>query len=162
MMLVVQLRNRLSQRPNTRRRTILSSMSTDVDLLRPLEASFYAVVDFRCTLSQIGPFFRLLQESVLVLSSISIQHRNSTEFGLIYCLLGSPNHTSGGAGGIKAGVGLVAFVGGAKLPVNARAEFCIDVSACDPRKLEYQAIEHPKLEEIVSSFFQGAFVACGA
>jgi hypothetical protein len=63
--LVVQLRNRLSQRPNTRSRAIFSAMSADVDFSRPLKASLYAVVNLGRTLSQVCPFLRPLKESVL-------------------------------------------------------------------------------------------------
>jgi hypothetical protein len=67
-------------------------MSADIDLLRPLKAALNAVVNLRCSLTQIGPFFRLLEEAVLV------------------CLFRSPDDTCGGACGVETGVGLVAFV----------------------------------------------------
>jgi hypothetical protein len=46
------------------------------------------------------------------------------------CLLRCPHHTGGCAGGVEAGVGLVAFVRGAELPVDAGAEFCLGISVC--------------------------------
>lgn len=51
MVLIVQFRDRFSQRPDTGSRTIFSAMGGDVDLGWSLEASLYAVVDFRRTLS---------------------------------------------------------------------------------------------------------------
>lgn len=112
-MLIVQLGHRLSQRPNPRRRAILASMSADVHLLGPLEASLYAVVDLGRTLSQVGPLFWLLKEAMLV------------------SLLGGPDDARGGAGGVEAGVWLVAFVRLAELSVDVRAEFWgLSVGCC--------------------------------
>jgi hypothetical protein len=105
MVLVVQLRNRLPQRPDTSRGTVLSAMSTDIDLLGPLKASLNAVVDFRCALAQVGPFFGVLKEAVLVR------------------LFGGPDNTCGGAGGVETGVGLVALVSAAELSVGAGVDF---------------------------------------
>jgi hypothetical protein len=64
--LVVQRRNRLSQRPDTSSWTVLPSMSADINLFRPLEATFDAIVDLRRTLTQVCPFFRVFEETVLV------------------------------------------------------------------------------------------------
>jgi hypothetical protein len=63
---VVQLRDRLSQRSDTGSGAVLSAMSTDIHLLRPLKAALYAVVYLGRTLTQIGPFFRLVEKAVLV------------------------------------------------------------------------------------------------
>lgn len=63
--LVVQRSNRLSQRPDTSCRTVFPAMSADVDFLRSLKASFYAVVDLGCALSQVCPFFGVFEEAVL-------------------------------------------------------------------------------------------------
>ena len=73
--LVVQLRDRLSQRPDTSGRTVFSAMGADVNLLRPLEASLYAIVDLRRTLAQVCPFFGLLEESVFV--GLTNEHENA-------------------------------------------------------------------------------------
>jgi hypothetical protein len=105
MMLVVQLRDRLTQRSDTRRGTVLSAMSTDVNLLGPLEAPLNAVVDFGCALAQVGPLIGVLEETVLVR------------------LFRGPDDTCGGAGGVEAGVGLMALVSAAKLPVGAGVDF---------------------------------------
>jgi hypothetical protein len=66
MMLVVQLRNGLSQWSNTSSWAVFSAMSADINLFWPLKASFYAIVDLGRTLAQVCPFFRLLEETVLV------------------------------------------------------------------------------------------------
>ena len=62
-------------------------MGADVDELGPLKASLYAVVDLGRALAQVGPFFGVVEEAVLV--------------GLLRC----PDDTSGCARGVKAGVG---------------------------------------------------------
>jgi hypothetical protein len=98
--LVVQLRNSLPQRPDTSCWAVFSAVGTDINLFRPLEASFYAIVDLGRTLTQICPFFGLLEETVLV------------------GLLRSPHNTSRGAGGIETSMGLVAFVRGAELSMD--------------------------------------------
>lgn len=99
--LVIQLCDRLPQRSNTGCWAIFSAMGTDVHLLWPLKASFYAIVDLRCTLSKVCPFFGVLEETVLVR------------------LLACPHNTGGSARSVETGVGLVTFVRLAKLPVNA-------------------------------------------
>ena len=64
--LVVQCRDRLSQRPDTSSRTVLSAMSTDINLLRPLKAAFDAIIDLGRSLTKVCPFFRMFKETVLV------------------------------------------------------------------------------------------------
>jgi hypothetical protein len=66
MVFVVQLRDRLSQGSDTGSWAVLSAMSTNVHLLRPLKASLYAVVHFGRTLTQVGPFLRLVEKAMLV------------------------------------------------------------------------------------------------
>ena len=80
-------------------------MGTDVNLSRPLEAALDAIVDLWRTLAQVGPFFRVFEETVLV------------------CLFRSPDDTGGCACGVETGVRLVAFMRLAELSVNGRAEF---------------------------------------
>lgn len=80
MVLVVQRRDSLSQWPNSSRGAVLSAMSTDVDMAGSLEAALYAIIDLGRTLSQICPFFGLVEETVLV------------------GLLGGPDNTCGGTG----------------------------------------------------------------
>jgi hypothetical protein len=68
--------------------------------MRALEGAFNLVVHFRRALTEISPFLRLLEETVLVGS------------------LCAPNHTGGSSGGVEACMGLVAFVGIAELTVD--------------------------------------------
>jgi hypothetical protein len=110
MVLIVQLCDRLTQGPDTRCGTVLPAMSADVDLLGPLKAPFDAVVDFGCALAQVGPLVGVLEEAVLVR------------------LFGGPDDTCGGAGGVESGVGLVALVSTAELPVGARVNFWDGIS----------------------------------
>jgi hypothetical protein len=49
------------------------------------------------------------------------KHYKSNERSIV---LASPHDSRGGTGRVEAGVGLVAFVRLAELPVNAGAEFC--------------------------------------
>jgi hypothetical protein len=41
-------------------------MSTDIHLLRPLKAAFDAIIDLGRSLTQVCPFFRMFEETVLV------------------------------------------------------------------------------------------------
>jgi hypothetical protein len=66
MVLIVQRRDRLSKRPNTSCGTVLSAMSTDINLFRPLKAALNAIIDLRGTLAQVRPLFGVFEESVLV------------------------------------------------------------------------------------------------
>ena len=113
--LVVQLRNRLAQGPDTSRWAILPAMSANIHLLRPLKAALYAIVDLRRALPEVRPFFGVVEEAVLVR------------------LFGGPYDACRGASSVEAGVGLVAFVRLAELPVDVRAEFYMRVSACRAR-----------------------------
>ena len=88
--LVVQPSDSLTQRLDTGRRAIFSSMARDIDLLGPLEAALYVIVDFGCTLAQVGPFFGLLEESVFVLSSCQWHETRIVELIGSYCLLRCP------------------------------------------------------------------------
>ena len=90
-------------------------MSADIDLLWPLKAAFDAIVDFRCTLTEVCPFFWVFEETVLV--------------GLFGC----PDDTCGGARSIETGVRLVAFVRLAELTMDGRSEFCnmLVLAACN-------------------------------
>jgi hypothetical protein len=106
MMLVVQLRNCFTERLNTSRGAVLATMARNVHLLGSLEAALDLIVDLRRTLAQVRPCIRLVEVAVLV----------ST--------FGGPYHTSGGARGVKSGVGLVSFVGVAKLSVDFGGELC--------------------------------------
>jgi len=79
-------------------------MGTDIYLLRPLKAAFDAVVDFRRSLAEVCPFFRVFEETVLV--------------GLFGC----PDDTCGGARGVETGVWLVALVRLAELAMDGGPE----------------------------------------
>jgi len=80
-------------------------MRTDIDLFRPLKAALDAIVNLGRTLAQVGPFFRMFEETMLV------------------CLFRSPDDTGGCACGVETGVRLVAFVRLAELSVNGRTKF---------------------------------------
>lgn len=58
--LIVQLGDCLPQRFDTGRRTVLTTMAGDVDLLGPLEAALDLIVDLGSALSQICPCVRVL------------------------------------------------------------------------------------------------------
>jgi hypothetical protein len=108
---VVQLCNSLSQWSDASRWAILSAMRADVHLFWPLKASLYAVVNLGRTLAQVGPLLGLLEKSVLVR------------------LFRGPHNTCGCTGGVETSVGLVPFVRAAELPVGARVDLCLGVSA---------------------------------
>jgi hypothetical protein len=74
--------------------------------MRALEGAFNLVVNFRRTLTEIGPFLRLVEETVLVGS------------------LCAPNHTSGSSGGVETCVGLMAFVGVTELAMDFGVGLC--------------------------------------
>jgi len=80
-------------------------MGTNINLLGPLKAAFDAIVNLGRTLTQVGPFFRVLEETMLV------------------CLFRSPDDTGGCACGVETSVRLVAFVRLAELSVNGGAKF---------------------------------------
>jgi hypothetical protein len=41
-------------------------MGTDINLFWPLKAALDAIIDFRRTLTQVGPLFGVIEETVLV------------------------------------------------------------------------------------------------
>jgi hypothetical protein len=106
MMLVVQLRNCFTERLDTSRGAVLATMVRNVNLLGSLEAALDLVVDLRRTLAQIRPCVWLVEVAVLVGT------------------LGGPYYTSGGARGVKTGVGFMSFVGVAELSVDLGGELC--------------------------------------
>lgn len=65
-MFIVQRRDRLSQRPDTSRWPIFSTMTADINLSRPLKATLNTVVNLRRALTQVRPFFRVFEETVFV------------------------------------------------------------------------------------------------
>jgi hypothetical protein len=119
MVLIVQFRDCLSQGSDTSSWTIFSAMSGDVDLAWPLEASLYAVVDFRRTLSQVCPFFGLLEETVLEEVSEFILNVLLQRYSCLIGLLARPHHSGGCTSGVETSVWLVSFVRGSELSVNA-------------------------------------------
>lgn len=100
MMRIVQVRNSSSQSLDTGGRSVFSSGHGNINGLRSFEATFDIIVDFRCTLTQVCPFLRLLQEAMLVGS------------------LRAPNYTGGGTSRVEASVWFVALVGIAELFVD--------------------------------------------
>jgi hypothetical protein len=80
-------------------------MSTDINLLWPLKAAFDAIVDFRRALTEVCPFFRVFEETVLV------------------CLFRCPDNTCGSARSVETGVRLVTLVRLAELTMDRRTEF---------------------------------------
>lgn len=105
-MLIVQLSNSFTERLDTSRGAVFTSMARDVDFLGPLEAALDLVVDLRCSLTQIRPCVRVLEVSVFV------------------CAFGGPYYTGGSTSGVETGVGLVAFMRVAELSVDLGGEFC--------------------------------------
>lgn len=103
--LVVQPSDSLTQRLDTGRGAIFSSMARDIDLLGPLEATLNLIVDFWGTLTQVGPRFWVLEVTVLVSA------------------LRGPYDTGGRTCGVETGVGFVAFVR-AELTVDLGGELC--------------------------------------
>jgi hypothetical protein len=63
---VVQLRDCLAQRSDTGGGTVFSAVGADINLFWALEAALYTVVHLGRTLAQVGPFFGLVEEAVLV------------------------------------------------------------------------------------------------
>jgi hypothetical protein len=106
MVLIVQLRNRLSQRLDTSSRTVLAAMAGDVHLLGPVKAALDLVVNFRSTLAQVRPCIRVVEVAVLVGT------------------LRGPYYTGRGTSGIETGVGLVALMRLAELAMDAGGELC--------------------------------------
>lgn len=125
MVLVVQFRDRLSERLDTGCGTVLSTVGADIYFLWPLqeivrqkvheyylrdgvtnlETSLNAVIDLGSSLTQVGPFVRVIGETMLV------------------CLLRRPDYTGGRTRGIETGVRLVAFVRFTEVAVDAGAQF---------------------------------------
>lgn len=66
MMSIIQLRHRLPQRLNARRRPIFSPRNTHLDALRALKTPFDVVFDFRSPLAEIRPFRGIVEEAVLI------------------------------------------------------------------------------------------------
>jgi hypothetical protein len=102
--LVVEIRHRCPQTFYTSCRPILSSCHCNIDLLRSFKRALDVILNLWCTLSQVGPFLRLLGEAMLV------------------CAFRTPNDAGGGTSGIETSMGSVAFVGIAKLSVDLRVE----------------------------------------
>lgn len=105
--LIVQVGDRLPQGSNTGGGTILATGHGDVDGLGPLEAARDVVFYLRGALTQVGPVVRVLEEAVLGGA------------------LGAPDDAGGGAAGVEAGVGHVAFVGIAELAMDLGLDFWV-------------------------------------
>lgn len=106
MMHIVEICHRRPQSLNTCCRTIFSACHRDVDFGWASERAFDVVVDLGGALSQVRPFLGLLCESVLVGA---------------FC---APYYTGGGASGVEAGVGAVAFVRISELAMDLGVGFC--------------------------------------
>jgi len=92
MVLVVQMSNRLTEGLDAGSRAVLTAGHVDLDGLGPLEASLNLVFDLGSALAQVGPRIRVIEVAVLVGA------------------LRGPDDTCRRAGGVEAGVRLVAFV----------------------------------------------------
>ena len=101
-MIIVQLRNRLTQRLNSSRRPILTGRRRNRDRSRTVEASVNIVVCVRSALAQISPFGRILEEPMFAGA------------------LGGPDYACGRARRIEPGVGTMTFVRIAELPMGFR------------------------------------------
>lgn len=104
-MRVVEVRHRRPQPFYASRRSILAPCHGNIDLFGPLKGALDMILDLRCTLAQVGPFFGLVSEAVLVRA------------------FRAPDDSCGGTSGIETGVGSVAFMGIAELSVNLRVGF---------------------------------------
>lgn len=104
MHLIVQVSHRLPQGPDASRGAILTGRNGEGDGLGTLEAALDVVLDFGGALAEVGPRLWVLEEAVLGGA------------------LGAPDDAGGGAGGVEAGVGHVAFVGGAELAMDLGLE----------------------------------------
>ena len=109
-MRVVKVGDGSSQWFDARGWTILSPIHGDVNLLRPLKASYDIVVDLRSSLAQVGPCGRVVGETMFV------------------CSFGAPNHSSRRSGRIQASVWLMSLVSIAELPMDLGAHFAVKVS----------------------------------
>lgn len=107
---VVQVRDRFSQGPDAGGGCVLAGGHGDVDCGGPLEATGNLILDLGGALAQVCPGIGVLEEAVL---------------GGALC---APDYTGGGAAGVEAGVGEVAFVGIAELAVDLGLElWCVSV-----------------------------------
>ena len=91
-MLIVKMSNRLTEGLNTSRRAVFTTGHVDLYGLGPLEASLNRIFDLGGALAQVGPRIRVIEVAVLVGA------------------LRGPDDTCRRAGGVEAGVRLVAFV----------------------------------------------------
>lgn len=103
---IVEVRHRCSQPLYASGRAVLAPCHADIDLLGSLEGALDPILDLRGALAQVCPLLRLLGEAMFVGA------------------FGTPDDAGRGTGRIETGVGFVAFVGIAKLPVDLGVCFC--------------------------------------
>lgn len=106
MVLVVQVGYGLAQGLDAGGGAVLAGSHGDVNGVGPGEAAGNVVLNLRGALAEVGPLVGVLGEAVLAGA------------------LGAPDDTSRGAAGVEAGMGHVALVGAAELPVNLGLNLC--------------------------------------
>ena len=110
MMCIVQIGDGRAQRFYASGWTVLSSIHGNVNLLRPLKASYDIIVDLWSSLTQVCPSCGIIGETMLI------------------CSFRAPDYSSRGAGRIQASMWLMSLVGIAELPMYLGAHFAVQVS----------------------------------